>query len=213
MHFDFEYTIEDLREVHKITRKHPPRAGLTQIPYWTVYILLGIFAFFVLYWRSGWRYRLVPALLESSAREAPLGLLMIATGVGIIAFRHFRMRWPSSSLLKKNSAYQKQVSLDLDEAGLQCSDGASHTRWEWHGFDRMVETEQRFWLRVTDSVRWIMIPKRAVRDPADSERVRTLLKSRVLDVPAAFPVIAIANSDSLADDPREANTSISNSKA
>jgi hypothetical protein len=85
--------------------------------------------------------------------------------------------------------------MEIDELGVFSSDGPSQTRWQWHAFDKLIESDERFFLRLTNSLNFVMIPKRAISSTAEIDSLRELLQNVAQRPTGAFPVLPLESSD------------------
>jgi hypothetical protein len=190
---EFEHTAEDIRELAGVARKNPPaRAGYTVrgSMWWAIVVLAA--AGLVVGVAHNTRHNIAP----SAVRAAPVSPLPFVVGALILwgliyVYLYLTRAKRGIASLKRMGLYQQQVCLDLSEAGVISVMEAIETRFRWDAFDRCIETDARFFLRVTQTRGFVVIPKRALHTDAAIGEVRRLLQTCLRDKISAFAVIPI----------------------
>jgi hypothetical protein len=195
MHLEFEITLEDLKELQKVWfRNRPGRKAGTGRGLIGWFLFIGLVLGMV--WLLNSQRQTPPATVAPvpPAQQAdPLNhfiLPVVPWLVLIVALWFFVYRRTFGAGLKTNKAFMKQISMEVDDLGIFSSDGPTQTRWQWNAFDRLIETKQRFFLRLTNSREYVLVPKRAVPAPSLDD-VRRLLEKAGHNVTGAFPVVAL----------------------
>jgi hypothetical protein len=195
MQLSFEYTPEDFKELAKVGQLNAPgqskrtRRGLFG---WLLFIVLGLLLVYLVNLRKAPPVA-APTATPSNVdwRSVVLDALPWLIMFGFVAFIFIRLRFPSAAMIRKRLGEHLLTSMVIDEAGVRSAAGPAETFWKWEAFDKFVETEKVFCLRLTNATTYVNIPKRAASDPATAGELRSILESRIQPPTGAFPVIPL----------------------
>jgi hypothetical protein len=192
MHLDFEYTPDDIRELLKVARANNPK-GLRR-PRLVLGLCVAVVASVsLLAYLVDRKFGGESSLSTDSGywRDRVGVLIAVAAVVVIASIIQIRARFPSNTSLLKRLGNERPVSMDLGEGGVRMVLNTSETCWRWESFDRLVETDQRFFLRLTKSTSFVIIPKLAMGHAEVIDASRQLFRNHIQPVTGAFPVIPL----------------------
>ncbi|MFF8941729.1 YcxB family protein [Streptomyces sp. NPDC014864] len=128
----------------------------------------------------------VGALLSSagSGRRVPLY-------VGLVLFAAFMtaVPWLQARRLHRLAERQGDICGTVDDTGVRLTTAHSSAGHDWHLYSRYVETPELFVLLSADksAVGFAVLPKRAVADPEEVDRLRAVLDRRLVRADAEAP--------------------------
>ncbi|MEU0602842.1 YcxB family protein [Streptomyces sp. NPDC006393] len=120
---------------------------------------------------------IVGALLSAAGsgdRDTPWPLY---TGVMVFVAFMTAVPWLQARRLHRLAERQGDIRGTVDDAGVRLTTAHSSAGLDWHLYSRYVETPELFVLLSADksAVGFVVLPKRAVTDPEDVDRLRAVL--------------------------------------
>lgn len=129
----------------------------------------------------------VGALLSaggSGHRDTPWPLY-----AGVVVFAAFMtaVPWLQARHLHRLAERQGDICGTVDDTGFRLTTAHSSASLDWHLYPRYAETPELFVLLSADksAVGFVVLPKRAVADPAEVDRLRAFLDRRLVRADAA----------------------------
>jgi hypothetical protein len=129
----------------------------------------------------------VGALLSAAGsghRDTPWPLY-----AGVVVFVVFMtaVPWLQARRLHRLAERQGDICGTVDDTGVRFITAHSSASLDWHLYSRYVETPELFVLLSADksAVGFVVLPKRAVADPEDVDRLRAVLDRRLVRADAA----------------------------
>ncbi|MFJ8358409.1 YcxB family protein [Streptomyces sp. NPDC093984] len=108
---------------------------------------------------------------------------------GVVVFAAFMtaVPWLQARHLHRLSERQGDIRGTVDDTGVRLTTAHSSASVDWHLYSRYVETPELFVLLSADksAVGFVVLPKRAVADPEEVDRLRAVLDRRLLRADAA----------------------------
>ncbi|MFF4696675.1 YcxB family protein [Streptomyces chattanoogensis] len=109
--------------------------------------------------------------------------------VGAVAFVAFMTAapWLQARRLHRLAERHGDIRGTVDDTGLRLATAHSSASHDWHLYSRYVETPELFVLLSADksAVGFVVLPKRAVADPEEVDRLRAVLDRRLVRADAA----------------------------
>ncbi|PKW05564.1 YcxB-like protein [Streptomyces sp. 1222.5] len=103
---------------------------------------------------------------------------------GVVAFVAFMtaVPWLKARRLHRLAERQGDIRCSVDGTGLRLTTAHSSARHDWHLYARYAETPELFVLLSADrsAVGFVVLPKRAVADPEEVDRLRAVLDRRLV---------------------------------
>jgi hypothetical protein len=194
MRVAYTWSVDDYLELIAVARKNRSskvRAARRRYLIWWVIIAAALIGLL-------WDIR-----IDSSKPKRPVidfqpGLIIAVITVGLIAIALFlkrlNRRSSATRALKRIGLQDLLISMEITDNSLLSSAGPAETKWKWDAFDRVIETDQRFFLRLNDSAGFIMIPKKELGPESEIDAARSILENSINRKTSAFPVIPVAPS-------------------
>ncbi|QIY99188.1 YcxB family protein [Streptomyces sp. S1D4-11] len=108
---------------------------------------------------------------------------------GVVVFAAFMTAVPWSRARRLHRLAQRQGDIcgTVDDTGVRFTTAHSSASLDWHLYPRYAETPELFVLLSADksAVGFVVLPKRAVADPEDVDRLRAVLDRRLVRADAA----------------------------
>ncbi|BDM69360.1 hypothetical protein HEK616_28470 [Streptomyces nigrescens] len=109
--------------------------------------------------------------------------------VGVVVFVAFMtaVPWLQARRLHRLAERQGDIRGTVDDTGVRITTAHSSGSHDWHLYSRYVETPELFVLLSADksAVGFVVLPKRAVADPEEVDRLRAVLDRRLVRADAA----------------------------
>ena len=193
MHFEFTYTADDLKDLRRVHRKNASAKNKNAfgrgIIGWVVFVAAAALLVTVINWKPGGSGPPGPAS-PASVQDRFSSLIPFLPIPIFVVVLYAVVRYQQKSL-KNDPALRRSNTMDIEADSINCRNGFLSSRWEWAAFDQFVETDLGFYLHVTDSKNWVVLPKRAIGDAETETSVRELFINNVHPSIVAFPVIPL----------------------
>jgi hypothetical protein len=110
-------------------------------------------------------------------------------GIGSMISYTWRSHSAIDKAWKENDRHVQPMKVTLHEKGLIYQAALYRTAYRWALFTEVVETPTLFLLYSGPSTLRFMIPKRAITNPADMNKLKLLLDEKISPPTGGFPVL------------------------